>query len=151
MSSVTSGQYAKYTLEKCAFWHGILTINENTVTSFFDIKIKKDGPDPENIAALYTNDIPAYPVNVTDNVHVLINIENNVGTNPSHIKIVEANLLGSELMRQIEEMQPAPNLVDIKTDSGEWQFSLQDGKSWIIRAVCLYVPLTHLRKYVKDI
>ena len=149
-STTTSGQYIKYTLEKCAFWHGILSINDTIITSFFDIKVKKDGPDPENIAALYTTDLPAYPVNVTDNVHVVINIENNIGTNTSHIKIVEANFLGSELTRQVEELPPQTNTIEIKTESGEWQFSLQEGKTWIIRGIVLYAPLQHLRKYVKE-
>ena len=145
-----SSQPFKVTLEKCSFWHGILTINDTIITSFFDIKFRKDVPDPENIAAFYTTDIPAYPVTVTDTVHASINLENNIGGNTSHVRIIDTTFLGSELMKQVEELPPTTTQIEVKTENGEWQFSLQDGKYWIIRGICIYVPIALLKKYTKD-
>ncbi|EAX90806.1 hypothetical protein TVAG_094750 [Trichomonas vaginalis G3] len=140
--------FARFTLEKCAFWHGILTINDSIVTSFFDIKFKKDVPDPDNYIAFVTNDIPAYPIAVTDNCHVSLNIENNISGNSNKIRVCDVNFSGSELQKMINEVPNAQN-IDVETDTGEWSFSNQNGQ-WILRGISVYIQLSHLRKFVKD-
>lgn len=146
----SSQQLVRVNLEKNFFWHGILTINEFNVISFFDVKTKKDVPDAPTMIGLYTNDVPAIMITESDTVHVNFNIENNISGTPTRFKVVDTTFFGSELARVVEESQGEKSQITVSLNSGEWTFSLQ-GTVYILRSFIIYVSLAQLKKYVTDL
>lgn len=144
----TSGNYLRISLEKCQFWHGIMTINETNITSFFLVNIKTDVPDTNNVG-ICTDDLPAFPISVNDTIRVVFNLEMNIGTNPTINKVCETTFHGSDLWNKVSEVPPTQQSITIVNDVGEWTFSKQE-TFWIIRSFLVYCPLSQLRKYVKD-
>lgn len=135
--------------DKNFFWHGILSLNELGAHAFFDVKVKKNVPDAPNMVGIFTSDIPPLPLGQTDTLHVTFLLENNVGLNTVRYRVAESQFTGAELMHAVEEQAGPHSLITVTVDSGEWQFSLQQ-RTWILRAITLYVPMAQLRKFVKD-
>ena len=153
--------FSKTSLEKCYFWHGLMSINENNLTgkfffffliliAFFDVKLTKDVPDQINFAGLFTNDLPSIPIFVTDSIRVTITIDNNIGSPTSKSIICEGTFNGSELWNIIETIPQNQNNVTITNEYGDWHFIQQD-QFWIIKSFLIYSPLIQLRKFLKDI
>ena len=135
--------------DKNFFWHGILSLNELGAHAFFDVKIKKNVPDAPNMVGIYTSDIPPLPMTASDTLHVTFLLENNVGLNTVRYRVAESQFAGSELTHALEQSAGPQSSVTVTSESGEWQFS-QQGQSWILRSIMLYVPMTQLRKFIKD-
>jgi hypothetical protein len=135
--------------DKNFFWHGILSLNELGAHAFFDVKIKKNVPDAPNMVGIFTSDVPPLPLTLNDTFHVTFLLENNVGLNTVRYRVAESQFLGTELMRAVEESAGPNTAITVTSESGEWQFSLQQ-QTWILRSILLYVPMTQLRKFMKD-
>jgi hypothetical protein len=135
--------------DKNFFWHGILSLNELGAHAFFDVKIKKNVPDAPNTVGIFTSDVPPLPLTATDTFNVTFLLENNVGLNTVRYRVAEAQFPGSELMRAVEEAPGPTSTITVSSETGEWQFSLQQ-QTWILRSILLYVQMAQLRKFIKD-
>jgi hypothetical protein len=135
--------------DKNFFWHGILSLNELGAHAFFDVKIKKNVPDAPNMVGLLTTDIPPLPLTANDTLHVTFLLENNVGLNTVRYRIAESQFAGADLMHAVEQSAGPNPAITVKSELGDWQFSLQQ-TTWILRSILLYVPMAQLRKFLKD-
>lgn len=142
-----SSQYVRYPLEKRQFWHGIMTVNDNLITSFFDVKVKRDVPDSQNMIGLFTDDLPAVPVSTNDTIQVVFNLENNVGTTPVRNKVVETTFRGSDIWNKCSENPENHSVITIPNDVGEWSFLFQE-TVWVIKSFLVYVPSSQLKKHI---
>ena len=131
------------------FWHGVLSLNDMGAHAFFDVKIKKNVPDAPNMVGIYTSDIPPFPLGASDSLHVTFLLENNVGLNTVRYRVADSQFGGSELIKAVNEAPSNQGTITVSNEAGEWQFSLQQ-QTWIIRSILLYVPMSQLRKFIKD-
>jgi hypothetical protein len=102
------------------------------------------------MVGLFTNDLPAIPMNVSDSLHVTFRIENNIFGAGTRFMVAEADFTGSDLMRTVETSEPRPPTVIISNDVGEFGFILQ-GTVYVLRSILVYVLLAQLKKYVKEV
>lgn len=135
--------------DKNFFWHGILNLNDLGAHAFFDVKIKKSVPNAPNFVGIMTSDIPPLPLEKGDSLHVTFLLENNVGLNTVRYRVADSVFQGSSLYDAIEKNQACQATINVAVETGEWTFSKQ-GSTWILRHILLYVPMSQLRKFVKD-
>lgn len=147
----TANQLQRITLDKNFFWHGVLMFNENGGHTFFDVRTKKSVPGSPQMIGLYTNDIPPFPLSSTDTLTCTFVLENNMGLTTQRHSICEGSLPGSELQKAIEAQGNAADVLLVNTDTGEWQFQMLNDKSWVLRAVILYVAQATLKELIKDL
>lgn len=143
-------QLQRIALERNFFWHGILSLNENGGHTFFDVRTKKSVPGAPAMMGLYTNDIPPFPLSSTDTLTCTFVLENNMGLTTQRNTICEASLPGSELEKTLEAQGGEPDQILVVNEQGEWQFQLLE-KTWVLRAVLLYVQVAVLKEHVKDL
>ena len=135
--------------DKNFFWHGVLSLNELGAHAFFDVKVKKNVPDAPNMVGIFTSDIPPLSLTATDTLHVTFLLENNVGLNTVRYRVTESSFTGAELMQSVEAATGPSTTITVTSESGEWSFSLQQ-RTWILRSILLYVPMSQLRKFIKE-
>lgn len=127
-------------------------LNENGGHTFFDVRTKKQVPGSPQMIGLYTNDIPPFPLSSTDTLTCTYVLENNMGLTTQRHTICEASLTGSELQHTLEQTENPGDSLIVATETGEWQFQyLVTDKTWVLRAVLLYVPQATLKELIKDL